>query len=70
MNMILKSPTISPVYLILGGLKPTEGAVISKSAGGVVNITQLGNNSVTPKYVALTCVMEIVYVSMYVVITS
>ena len=51
MNMIMKSPTIAPVYLILGGLKPTEGVVISKSAGGVVNVTQLGNNSVTPKYV-------------------
>jgi len=49
-DMIMKSPTIAPVYYILGGLKPTEGAVISKSADGVANVTLLGNNSVTPNW--------------------
>lgn len=50
MQMIMKMPTIAPVYLILGGVRPNEGAVITKTAGGVANVTHLGNNSVTPDW--------------------
>lgn len=49
-QMIMSKPTIAPVYIILGGLKPNEGVVIAKSAGGVANVTHLGNNSVTPSW--------------------
>jgi len=44
-------PTIAPVYFILGGLHPGEGAIVVREGRSVANVTLLGNDPKHP-YVA------------------
>jgi len=50
LQLLTSSPTIAPVYFILAGVNRNEGAIITKSAGGLVNVTKLGENSLFPSW--------------------
>jgi len=41
-------PTIAPVYFILGGLHPDEGAIVVRDGKAVANVTCLGNDPEHP----------------------
>jgi len=42
--MITTIPTIAPVYFILGGLYPGEGAIVVREGRTVANVTSLGDD--------------------------
>jgi len=37
-------PTVAPVYFILGGLHPGEGAIVVREGRCVVNVTSIGDD--------------------------
>lgn len=49
-KMLTTSPTIAPVYYIIAGTSNNEGAIITKDAGGLVNVTKLGENPRFPSW--------------------
>nr|CAB3264183.1 N-acylethanolamine-hydrolyzing acid amidase-like [Phallusia mammillata] len=47
-------PTIAPVYYILGGITPTEGAIVVRNAHTLANFTMLGMDETHPWYLVET----------------
>ena len=45
LKQAISTPTIAPVYFIVGGLKPQQGAIVVRSGENVANVTHLGDNS-------------------------
>ena len=43
MDLLIKVPTIAPVYYIVGGIYPGEGAIIVKNRWDVLNVTSMEN---------------------------
>nr|XP_002128649.1 N-acylethanolamine-hydrolyzing acid amidase-like isoform X1 [Ciona intestinalis]XP_026690758.1 N-acylethanolamine-hydrolyzing acid amidase-like isoform X1 [Ciona intestinalis]XP_026690759.1 N-acylethanolamine-hydrolyzing acid amidase-like isoform X1 [Ciona intestinalis] len=54
LQMAINTPTIAPVYFILGGVKSWEGAIVVKDSGKVANVSLLGSDLKHPWYIVET----------------
>nr|CAB3264182.1 N-acylethanolamine-hydrolyzing acid amidase-like [Phallusia mammillata] len=50
----MSTPTIAPVYYIIGGIKPKEGAIVVRNAHTLANVTMLGMDQTHPWYLVET----------------
>ena len=44
-KMLVDADTISPMYFIVGGMKPREGVVIVRDRWGAVNMTKMDDTT-------------------------
>ena len=51
---LMNTPMLSPVYFILGGVNPKEGAIIARSLNSTALLTEMGVNSANDWYVLET----------------
>ncbi|XP_076819002.1 N-acylethanolamine-hydrolyzing acid amidase-like [Clavelina lepadiformis] len=54
LNQVTNTPTIAPVYFILGGLKGNEGAIIVKNSKTTEAVIRLGENFTHPWFIVET----------------
>jgi len=48
LRQIVENPTIAPIYYILGGMEPTQGAIVVRDRRRVLDVTYMGEHNKHP----------------------